>query len=903
MASAVLSSTKLLFNVDGGTNVQMTASSGSLSLGNAKITGVTMPTDAQSINDNDVANRSYVDVQVANAIQGLDVKDSCVVATTANIADLTSVSSVDNVTLANNDRVLVKDQNTQSQNGIYKFTLSTTTLARADDMAEDSKAAGTFTFIEKGTNADKGFVCTTDNGSDTVGTHDLVFTQFSGAGSITAPQDGGLLMNGTAISINSDGVTNAMIADNAVDSDQIAADAVTAAKLADDAVVTANIVDSNVTTAKIAADAVTAAKLADDAVVTANIVDSNVTTAKIAADAVTAAELADDAVVTANIVDSNVTTAKIADSNVTTGKLADNAVTTAKLGTIPITTLHDVLVENNSVYIGNDPSNTTSTAEKNVAVGTTALDAITEGDNNVAVGYDSLTALTTGSDNVSIGFNTLMYSNGVNNVAIGSHAMAGGSTGEAGGNVAIGKYALYAVDFDYVHGGQNGGVENVVIGSFAGSSITTGHHNICIGSGENGGLAPQPSTESGVNQIVIGHNATGQANNSVTLGNADVTAVYCAQDSGATLYAGGLNLGGNAVTATAAELNILDGVTATAAELNILDGVTATAAELNILDGVTATAAELNILDGVTATAAEINILAGLSVTGEQVSQALAVVAITTLGTSENNKAVTQSSGGVVTIGATGGNQKLNIASHDLVDGGLQLAGTLVTASAAELNILDGVTSTAAELNLLDGSSAGTIVNSKAVVYGSGGEVKATSLIIPNAGYIGSTSDTDAISISAAGVVSMSATTESSSATTGALTVAGGVGVLLDLSVGGSITAVSNITAGGTITSSSDMRLKKDIVEIDDCVDKVKKLRGVNFKWIQDDREDFGVIAQEVEEVAPHAVIENKEGMKSVDYGRLTTLLIQAVKEQQATIENQQQQIDELKKMVTDSKA
>ena len=69
------------------------------------------------------------------------------------------------------------------------------------------------------------------------------------------------------------------------------------------------------------------------------------------------------------------------------------------------------------------------------------------------------------------------------------------------------------------------------------------------------------------------------------------------------------------VTATAAELNILDGVTSTAAELNILDGVTSTAAELNILDGVTSTAAELNILDGVTSTAAELNILDGVTST------------------------------------------------------------------------------------------------------------------------------------------------------------------------------------------------------------------------------------------------------------------------------------------------
>jgi len=59
-------------------------------------------------------------------------------------------------------------------------------------------------------------------------------------------------------------------------------------------------------------------------------------------------------------------------------------------------------------------------------------------------------------------------------------------------------------------------------------------------------------------------------------------------------------LGGVNVTATATELNLLDGVTATTAELNLLDGVTATTAELNILDGVTATTAELNYVDGVT---------------------------------------------------------------------------------------------------------------------------------------------------------------------------------------------------------------------------------------------------------------------------------------------------------------
>ena len=80
-----------------------------------------------------------------------------------------------------------------------------------------------------------------------------------------------------------------------------------------------------------------------------------------------------------------------------------------------------------------------------------------------------------------------------------------------------------------------------------------------------------------------------------------------------SLDLGSLILAGTAVTATGAELNIMDGVTATTAELNIMDGVTATTAELNIMDGVTATAAELNIMDGVTATAAEINYVDGVT--------------------------------------------------------------------------------------------------------------------------------------------------------------------------------------------------------------------------------------------------------------------------------------------------
>ena len=167
----------------------------------------------------------------------------------------------------------------------------------------------------------------------------------------------------------------------------------------------------------------------------------------------------------------------------------------------------------------------------------------------------------------------------------------------------------------------------------------------------------------------------------VTAGKAVVTTTNKHIDA-LVISDGGLALGagaGTAISATAAEINILDGATLAVAELNILDGVTATAAELNILDGVTSTAAELNILDGVTATAAEINLIDG----------AIA-------GTAVASK--------VLALGAD-----KNVDVLAVADGGLALgagAGTAITSTAAELNILDGVTATAAEINSLDDSAA-----------------------------------------------------------------------------------------------------------------------------------------------------------------------------------------------------
>ena len=141
-----------------------------------------------------------------------------------------------------------------------------------------------------------------------------------------------------------------------------------------------------------------------------------------------------------------------------------------------------------------------------------------------------------------------------------------------------------------------------------------------------------------------------------------------------------LNLSGAEVTSSAAEINKLDGFTGSVDDLNYAKDLRAsgvTTGEYDTLSGVTASTDELNLLDGATVTTAEINILSGVTADASE----------------------------------------LNI-----LDG--------ATVGPLELNILDGALVSTDEVNLLDGATAGTVTNSKAVVYSDAGEVKATTLSI-----------------------------------------------------------------------------------------------------------------------------------------------------------------------------
>jgi len=168
------------------------AATAAIAMGTNKITGLGDPTNPQ-----DAATKAYVD-QVA---QGLDVKGSVRVATTTNGTLATAFANgqtVDGVVLATGNRILIKDQSTAADNGVYTVN-SSGAPTRATDFDAWTELPGAFFFVEVGTtNADTGWVCTSDAGG-TLGSTAITFSQFNGAGSITA--GAGLTKTGNTIDI------------------------------------------------------------------------------------------------------------------------------------------------------------------------------------------------------------------------------------------------------------------------------------------------------------------------------------------------------------------------------------------------------------------------------------------------------------------------------------------------------------------------------------------------------------------------------------------------------------------------------------------------------------------------------------------------------------------------------
>lgn len=207
------------------------APTSALSLNSQKITNLADPVDAQ-----DAATKAYVDASRL----GLDVKASVRVATTTSGTFNTSFangSTIDGVTLVTGDRILIKNQGTGTENGIYTVNASGAPTRATDADGNAEVTAGLFTFVEEGTiNQNSGWILTTDN-PITIGSTALTFQQFTGAGQITAGN--GLTKSGNTISAQADGATLSIsasgikVADSGITSTQLAVDAVTSTAMAD----------------------------------------------------------------------------------------------------------------------------------------------------------------------------------------------------------------------------------------------------------------------------------------------------------------------------------------------------------------------------------------------------------------------------------------------------------------------------------------------------------------------------------------------------------------------------------------------------------------------------------------------------------------------------------------------
>jgi hypothetical protein len=263
--------------------------------------------------------------------------------------------------------------------------------------------------------------------------------------------------------------------------------------------------------------------------------------------------------------------------NTSIGAMSGDAVTTGKQNT----------------FVGAFAGSGTADVDATVAIGYGAMgnnNVTSASDGTIAIGDLALANLVNGARNVAIGRSAMLDSQGAgDNVAIGHEVLKEGTTSEQ--NTAVGTYSLgsnaaaaltgnanTAIGYQSLYVAQGASTNNTALGKSSATNITTGSNNCIIGvsAGANTvalttgsdntlvGTLSDVSASGASNQIVIGKSAKGVGDNSVTLGNADVTAVYMAQDSGATVHCAGvavsegINFPDDAATGHSSDVNTLD---------------------------------------------------------------------------------------------------------------------------------------------------------------------------------------------------------------------------------------------------------------------------------------------------------------------------------------------------------
>ena len=488
-------------------------------------------------------------------------------------------------------------------------------------------------------------------------------------------------------------------------------------------------------------------------------------------------------------------------------------------------------IENNTALGINALMSSTNNGQKNTAVGYNSMPyyAGTGSDNNTSVGYANMIGLTTGSANTSIGGETMFHlGSGNNNTAIGNHTLLGAT-----------------------------GNSNTAIGAESGNSLSGGSNNTFVGVGAN------VTDGAFSNATAIGYGANVSANNSIQLGNSNVTNVKTAGKvtmgtitypntdgvAGQTLTTDGNGTiiwqsGGNSATGLVPYTGATGQVDLGAYDLKV-NGLTIGRGANNTISnntalGINALMSSTN--NGERNTAVGFNSMPYYAGTGAGNNTSVGYSNMIGL----TNGVANTSIGGETMFHVGSGNNNTAIGNHTLL-------GTTGDANTA-IGVGAGNSLTGGSYNTFIGSgtdvSNGDIVNSTAI--GRDAIVTASNTI-----QLGSSSN---ISVNTSGSY-----------------------------------------YGSSFQITSDKRIKSNIVPILNGVSTIMLLNPVHYdKKISLDSKDYtisenGFIAQEIKNILPFIVKEGKDRNKllSIDYISLIPILTKAIKEQQTQIENQQKQIDE----------